>query len=92
MLDTSRNDDHSLVYDRAAKTLVMFGGLQLPRAVLLRLSDGWQKCLPDPPLPRHQCSQVVWSDDLNGLILHGGETGHRGSQFDATWLLQFAVT
>ena len=91
-LATSRNDDHSLLYDRAAKTLVMFGGLQLPRAVLLRVSDGWHKCLLDPALPRHQCSPVVWSDDLDGLIMHGGETGHRGSQFDATWLLQFAVT
>ena len=39
--------------------------------------------------PQHQCSPMVWSKALNGLVMHGGEIRQGGKQFDATWLLEF---
>ena len=35
-----------------------------------------------------KCSPMVWSDDLHGLVMHGGEARHGGPQFDTTWVLE----
>ncbi len=83
-------DDHALAYHQAAKRLVMFGGLAGPHGILLRTGGGWQSTDAQPMPPRHQCSPMVWSDDLNGLVLHGGEAHHAGRQFGTTWLLKYA--
>ena len=85
-------DDHALAYHRAAKRLIMFGGLGHQSGLLVRVGDSWQSVDARPMPPPHQCAPMVWSDDLNGLVLYGGEAGHAGSQFDTTWLLTRRVS
>ena len=80
-----------LAYHQAARRLVMFGGLQSRRGLLLRADNDWQTIDAQPSPPRQQCSPLVWSGELNGLVLHGGELQHGGRQFDTTWLLTFAT-
>jgi hypothetical protein len=43
-----------------------------------------------PLHPRHQCAPLAWDDGLDGLVLHGGETGHAGHQYDSTLVLRLA--
>ncbi len=82
-------DDHSLAYHRAAKLLVMSGGLFRGDPLMIRATGGWRRADVSPPLPRYQCSPLVWSDELHGLLLHGGESQHGGRQFSTTWLLEY---
>ncbi len=86
-LDLPACDDHALAYHHAAKSLVMFGGLGRQNGFLVRVGDAWRMGDAWPMPPRHQCAPLVWSDDLNGLVLYGGEARHAGPQFDTTWLL-----
>jgi len=58
--------------------------------LLARAANGWLPADCNPPTPRHQCSPLTWDDSLGGLVMHGGETGHGGSQFHATRVLRFA--
>jgi len=89
-LDTHTHDDFGLAYHRAAKRLVMFGGLAGPHDVLVRESDGWRSVEGLRLPPRQQCSPLVWDDDLDGLVYHGGEVSHGGAQFDTTWVLRLS--
>jgi hypothetical protein len=88
-MDATPCDDQELAYHRAAERLVMCGGQRLPQALFLRSPGGWRRTAAEAMPPRHQCSTMVWSDALNGLVRHGGETGQEGRQFDATLLLEF---
>jgi hypothetical protein len=85
---TEPRDDHGLAYHRAARQLVMLEGINGARGLLARSPDGWQQVSATPLHSRHQCSPLVWDERLNGLVLHGGETHHRGSQFDTTSVLR----
>jgi hypothetical protein len=86
--DTALNDDHGLAYHRAAKQLIMFGGLRGRSAVYVREPSGWRQVKALPVPARHQCAPLAWDEGLNGVVYHGGETGQGGRQFDTTWLLQ----
>jgi hypothetical protein len=88
IFDTDKRDDHGLAYHRSANTLVMLEGVSGARGVLARGPNGWYKINADPLHPRHQCSPLAWSDELSGLVFHGGEEYHMGPQFDTTWLLR----
>ncbi len=88
--DTEVHDDHNLAYHRAAKRLVMFGGLGGPHGVRVREAPGWRRVEASPLPPRGQCSPLVWDDGLDGLVCHGGEARHEGPQFDVTWVLRLA--
>lgn len=90
VFDTRPQDDHGLAYHRTARRLVMLGGLASGREVRVRTDGGWIPADCDPPPPRHQCSPLAWDEALGGLVMHGGETGHGGSQFDATCVLRVA--
>lgn len=85
---TGPRDDHGLAYHWGANRLAMLEGLGGARGILVREANGWRKVEASPLHPRHQCSPVVWNNALGGLLLHGGETGHGGSQFDTTLLLR----
>lgn len=85
---TDPRDDHGLAYHRGAKRLVMLEGVAGTRGILVREAMGWRAVEASPLHPRHQCSPLVWDDALGGLLLHGGETGHGGAQFDTTLLLR----
>lgn len=86
--ETDVRDDHGLGYHRSARTLVLLDGLGGSRGVLAGSSLGWESALCVPLHPRHQCSPPAWDFGLDGLVLHGGETGHGGRQFDATLVLR----
>ncbi len=86
--ETDPRDDHGLGYHQRAKRLVMLEGVSGERGILTREEDGWYPLPADPLHPRHQCSPMVWDDDLGGLLLHGGEVRHGGPQFDETLLLR----
>jgi hypothetical protein len=86
--DTNPRDDHGLGYHRAARRLVMLEGVAGTRGILVREASGWQRVEANPLHSRHQCSPLAWNDDLGGLLLHGGEAGHGGPQFDTTLLLR----
>ncbi len=86
--DTEPRDDHGLGYHRGAKRLVMLEGLSGERGILTREEEGWRMARANPLHPRHQCSPLVWNEDLRGLLLHGGEARHGGPQFDKTLLLR----
>jgi hypothetical protein len=86
--ETSPRDDHGLAYHRIAKKLVMLEGVSGERGVSVRDATDWQYVEANPIHPRHQCSPLTWNDDLGGLLLHGGEVGHGGPQFDQTLLLR----
>lgn len=88
-MDATPCDDQALAYHRTAEKLVMCGGLRLPQALLLRSPGGWKRSAAEAMPPKHQCSPMVWSEALNGLVMHGGEIRQGGKQFDATWLLEF---
>lgn len=85
-------DDHGLAYHQAAKVLVMLEGIGGARGVLVRQDRGWQKVEVSPLHPRHQCSPLVWDEQLNGLVYHGGEVRHGGPQFDTTWVLRLVAS
>jgi hypothetical protein len=89
--DTVLHDDHALAYHRTAKRLIMFGGLGGPHGVQVREASGWQAVAATALPPRHQCSPLTWSDELDGLVLHGGEAHHEGRQWDTTWVLRVAA-
>jgi hypothetical protein len=86
--ETDVRDDHGLAYHHAAGMLIMLDGLGGTRGVLGASPGGWQGVACMPLHPRHQCSPLAWDDNLQGLIRYGGETGHGGSQFDATLVLK----
>ena len=88
--DTEVHDDHCLVYHRAARRLVMFGGLAGTHGVRVREAGGWRRVEAAPLPPRGQCSPLAWDEGLNGLVCHGGEARHQGPQFDVTWILRLA--
>jgi hypothetical protein len=88
-LDALPCDDHQLAYHRAAEALVMCCGQRLPQAIFLRSPGGWKRTAAESMPPRHQCSTMVWSDILDALVIHSGETGQEGRQFDSTWLLEY---
>jgi hypothetical protein len=85
---TDPRDDHGLGYHWGAKRLVMLEGVAGARGILQREATGWRAVEASPLHPRHQCSPLVWDDDLGGLLLHGGEARHGGPQFDKTLLLR----
>jgi hypothetical protein len=90
--DTTNRDDHSLAYDRAAKRLVMLGGLGGTHGVFVREQDGWRPVEAGPLPPRFQCSPLAWNVALDGLVFHGGEACHGGPQFQATLVLHLSTT
>ena len=83
-LSTSPRDDHALVYHDSAKRLIMAGGLRAD-CLLVRSRDSWEPS--DASLPRFQCAPMTYDDQLGGVLLYGGETGHGGNQFESTRLL-----
>jgi hypothetical protein len=85
---TDVRDDQGMAYHRSAKRLVMLEGVHAARAVLVRDAEGWKKRETIPLHPRLQCSPLVWDEALDGLVMHGGEAGQGGRQFDTTWLLK----
>jgi hypothetical protein len=88
--DTVLHDDHALAYHRTAKRLIMFGGLGGTHGVRVREAGGWRAVEATALPPRHQCSPLAWNDELDGLVLHGGEAHHAGRQWDTTWVLRVA--
>jgi hypothetical protein len=86
--ETDVRDDHGLSYHRSARRLVMLDGLGGSRGVLVGSSLGWESAPCAPLHPRHQCSPLAWDIGLDGLVIHGGEAGHGGPQFDATLVLR----
>ena len=86
---TTPRDDHGLAYHATAGRLVMLGGLAGYAELLLRSPDGWEPADVDPH-PRHQWPLLAWDDRLGGLVMHGGEAGHGGPQFDVTRVLRLA--
>jgi hypothetical protein len=66
----------------------MFGGLAGPHDVLMSEAGGWRPVEGLRLPPRLQCSPLVWDEDLNGLVYHGGEVSPGGTQLDTTWVLQ----
>ncbi len=89
--ETAAHDDHALVYHRTAKRLIMFGGLGGSHGVQVREARGWRSPETIMLPPRHQCSPLAWNDELDGLVLHGGEAHHAGPQFNTTWVLRVAA-
>ncbi len=89
--DTTNRDDHGLAYHRAAKQLVMFGGLGGRQEVLVRREHGWEPVEARNLPPRFQCSPLTWDDGLDGLVYYGGEAHHGGPQFQATWVLRLSA-
>ena len=91
---TDSRDDHGLAFHEALGKMVMLEGLlrdedgRIKREVLVMTKVGWREIDVDPIHPRHQCSPLVYDSSLGGLVLHGGEAGHGGSQFDKTLLLR----
>jgi len=51
-------------------------------------ATGWEPAEVAPVHVRHQCSPLVWNEDLGGLLLYGGEVRHGGARFDATLLFR----
>jgi hypothetical protein len=90
--DTEVHDDHGLVYHRAARRLVMFGGLGAAHGARVREAGGWAWVDALPVQARHQCAPLAWDEALEGVVYHGGEAHHAGPQFDTTWVLQLADT
>jgi hypothetical protein len=90
--ETDPRDDHGLAYHRGARRMVMLEGVAGARGILVREAAGWRRAEVDPLHPRHQCSPLVWADDLGGLLMHGGEEHHEGPQFGATLLLRAGPT
>jgi hypothetical protein len=86
--ETDPRDDHGLAYHRGIKRLLMLEGVAGERGVLVRDQKGWRHLDIEPIHPRHQCSPLVWDDELGGLLMHGGEVCHGGPQFDMTLLLR----
>ena len=76
--DTDPRDDHGLGYHRGASRLVMLEGVAGTRGILVREPTGWRAVAASPLHPRHQCSPLAWNDELEGLLLHGGELRHGG--------------
>jgi hypothetical protein len=89
--DTVLHDDHALAYHRTAKRLIMFGGLGGSHGVQVREASGWRLVEATALPPRHQCSPLAWNEELDGLVLHGGEAHHAGPQWDTTWVLRVAA-
>ena len=89
--DTDPRDDHGMQYHRGAGRLLMLEGTTGERGLLVREAAGWRAVAASPLHPRHQCSPLVWDDELGGLLLHGGEMRHGGPQFDKTLLLRVAA-
>ena len=86
--DTDARDDHGFGYHRGVNRMVMLEGVAGKRGILVRGPNGWQSVEANPLHPRHQCSPLAWDANLGGLLLHGGEAHHEGSQFDTTLLLR----
>lgn len=90
LFDTTERDDHGLGYHESAGMMVMLEGLSRPREVLGLGKNGWREIEVDPMHPRLQCSPLTYVPQFNGLVMHGGETGHGGDQFDQTFVLKLA--
>jgi hypothetical protein len=90
-LDTGVRDDHGLAYHHGARMLLMLEGTQGARGILARSSAGWRPVPVRKLHPRHQCSPWAWDEDLQGLVMHGGETHHGGENFDATCVLRVST-
>ena len=88
--NTDNRDDHGLAYHRTAKKMLMLEGVGGQRGILAMSDKGWEPVRTEPLHPRHQCSPLVWADDLGGLVLYGGEECHRGPQFDTTMVLRLS--
>lgn len=86
--NTDARDDHGLGYHRTARRLVMLEGIVAERGVLIGESTGWEPADVRPLHPRMQCSPLAWNEELGGLMMHGGETGHYGSNYDKTLLMR----
>lgn len=86
--DLRPRDDHGIGYQREVGRLVLLEGLRGPREVLTRGRSGWEQAEVAPMHALHQCSPLVWNEELGGLLRHGGEVSHKGAQFDATLLLR----
>jgi hypothetical protein len=81
-------DDHALAFHRAAGAFLMLGGLWANAVALALTPAGWISADVGPPPATRQCAPVAYDPTLNGLVLHGGETHHRGFQFDHTLVLR----
>ena len=90
--DTEPRDDHGFGYHQDIARMVMLVGVSAERGILVCGETNWQRAEATPLHRRHQCSPLVWNADLNGLLLHGGETGHQGKQFHETLLLWSAMS
>lgn len=86
--DVRPRDDHGIGYLKDIGRLILLEGLRGPREILTRGPTGWERAEVAPMHALHQCSPLVWADDLGGLLRHGGEVCHHGAQFDATVLLR----
>lgn len=86
--ETDGRDDHSLVFHQSARRLIMLEGVAGARGALVREPDGWKEVDVQPLHPRYQCSPMVWNEELNGLVMHGGESHHGGPQLDCTLVLR----
>jgi hypothetical protein len=89
--DTDPRDDHGMAYHRTARRLVMLEGVAGARGILVQEANGWRPVNVQALHPRHQCSPLAWDESVGGLVLHGGETHHGGSQFSATLALKVAT-
>ncbi len=86
--ETDDRDDHGLAFHPGAGALVMLEGTGGARGVLAASVGGWEPIPCSPLHPRHQCSPLAWDESLDALVMHGGEAGHGGPQFDATLILR----
>jgi hypothetical protein len=85
---TPYRGDQSIVWHDASKQLLMFGGLQFDLTPLALTNENWirQSCRAAPTA--RKCCPAVYDHSLGGLVLHGGEVHHGGSQFSQTLVLR----
>lgn len=86
--DTEVRDDHGMGFHHTAQALVLLEGLRQDREILTLVKDQWNRLEISDWHPRHQCSPLAWYEELDMLVMHGGETRHGGPALDETWGLQ----
>ena len=84
--DTVVHDDHALAFNHTVKRLIMFGELGGSHAVQVREASGGRPVDSTALPPRYQCSPLSRNEELEGLVLHGGEIYHGGRQWDTAWV------